>query len=314
MFLTKNFKIIITLFLIMLFEIKNLVAVENKILFKVDNEIITTIDIFEEIKFLKTFNPEMNSLSKEELFEISKNSILKNKIKKIEITNFVKELKVEDKFLLNIIKSKYPKISMNSLENFKNFLRDNNLNFEIIKEKLTIELIWNDFIYQKFNEKVVIDRNKIKNEILENPQKESQIEFLLSEITFSVNDKIDFQNKYQKVLLDIEKIGFKKAALIHSNSETAANGGAIGWINENNLNNNIKEIISKLPTGQFSKPIRTSSGYIIIKIDDKRESVSKFDLNKKIEEIVKFKTNDQLDQFSNMYFNKIKKDLIIYGL
>ena len=137
---------------------------------------------------------------------------------------------------------------------------------------------------------------------------------MLSEITFSINDKIDFQNKYQKVLLDIEKIGFKKAALIHSNSETAANGGAIGWINESNLNKNIKEIISKLQTGQFSKPIRTSSGFIIIKIDDKRESVSKFDLTKKIEEIIKFKTNDQLDQFSNMYFNKIKKDLIIYGL
>ena len=313
MCLIKKLKVLFIFFSLTL-SFQNLNALENRILFKVDNEIITTIDIFEEIKFLKTFNPEMNSLSKEELFEISKNSILRNKIKKIELTNFVKELKVEDKFLLNIIKSKYPKIGMNSLENFKNFLKDNNLNFEIIREKLTIELIWNDFIYQKFNEKVVIDRNKIKNEILQNPQKESQIELLLSEITFSINDKIDFQNKYQKVLLDIEKIGFKKAALIHSNSETAANGGAIGWINENNLNKNIKEIISKLQTGQFSKPIRTSSGFIIIKIDDKRESVSKFDLTKKIEEIIKFKTNDQLDQFSNMYFNKIKKDLKIYGL
>ena len=313
MCLIKKLKVIFIFFSLTL-SFQNLNALENRILFKVDNEIITTIDIFEEIKFLKTFNPEMNSLSKEELFEISKNSILRNKIKKIELTNFVKELKIEDKFLLNIIKSKYPKIGMNSLENFKNFLKDNNLNFEIIREKLTIELIWNDFIYKKFNEKVVIDRNKIKNEILQNPQKESQIELLLSEITFTVNDKIDFQNKYQKVLLDIEKIGFKKAALIHSNSETAANGGAIGWINENNLNKNIKEIISKLQTGQFSKPIRTSSGFIIIKIDDKRESVSKFDLTKKIEEIIKFKTNDQLDQFSNMYFNKIKKDLKIYGL
>ena len=314
MFLSKTLKVNFISLLIIFLVVKNAMAMENKILFKVDNEIITTIDIFEEIKFLKTFNQEMNNLSKEELFEISKNSILRNKIKKIEIMNFVKELKVEDQFLLNIIKSKYSKLGINSLENLKNFLRDNNLNFEIVREKLTIELIWNDLIYQKFSKKVVIDRNKIKNEILQNPQKESQIELLLSEITFSTNDKIDFQNKYQKVLLDIEKIGFKKSALIHSNSETAINGGEIGWINENNLNKNIKEIISKLQKGQFSKPIRTSSGFIIIKIDDKRESVSKFDLTKKIEEIIKFKTNDQLDQFSNMYFNKIKKDLIIYGL
>ena len=314
MFLSKTLKVNFISLLIIFLVVKNAMAMENKILFKVDNEIITTIDIFEEIKFLKIFNPEMNSLSKEELFEISKNSILRNKIKKIEIMNFVKELKVEDQFLLNIIKSKYSKLGINSLENLKNFLRDNNLNFEIVREKLTIELIWNDLIYQKFSKKVVIDRNKIKNQILKKPQKENEIELLLSEITFSVVDKIDFQNKYQKILLDIENIGFKKTALIHSNSETATNGGVIGWINESNLNKNIKEIISKLQAGQFSKPIRTSSGFIIIKIDDKRESVSKFDLTKKIEEIIKFKTNDQLDQFSNMYFNKIKKDLTIYGL
>ena len=314
MFLTKNFKIIITLFLIILFEIKNVVAVENKILFKVDNEIITTIDIFEEIKFLKSFNPEMNNLSKTELFEISKNSLLKNKIKKIEIMKFVKELKVEDKFLQNIIKHKYSKIGINSLENFKSFLKDNSLDFEVIREKLTTELIWNDLIYQKFNKKIVIDRDKIKNEILQNSQKENQIELLLSEISFSVNDKVDFQDKYQKILLDIENIGFKKTALVHSKSETATNGGVVGWVNENTLNKNIKKTISELQIGQISKPIRTSSGFIILKIDDKRESVLKLNLNEKIEEIIRFKTNDQLDQFSNIYFNKVKKDLIIYGL
>ena len=314
MFLTKNFKIIITLFLIILFEIKNVVAVENKILFKVDNEIITTIDIFEEIKFLKSFNPEMNNLSKTELFEISKNSLLKNKIKKIEIMKFVKEFKVEDKFLQNIIKNKYSKIGINSLENFKSFLKDNSLDFEVIREKLTTELIWNDLIYQKFNKKIVIDRDKIKNEILQNSQKENQIELLLSEISFSVNDKVDFQDKYQKILLDIENIGFKKTALVHSKSETATNGGVVGWVNENTLNKNIKKTISELQIGQISKPIRTSSGFIILKIDDKRESVLKLNLNEKIEEIIRFKTNDQLDQFSNIYFNKVKKDLIIYGL
>ena len=298
----------------MLFEIKNVVAVENKILFKVDNEIITTIDIFEEIKFLKSFNPEMNNLSKTELFEISKNSLLKNKIKKIEIMKFVKEFKVEDKFLQNIIKHKYSKIGINSLENFKSFLKDNSLDFEVIREKLTTELIWNDLIYQKFNKKIVIDRDKIKNEILQNSQKENQIELLLSEISFSVNDKVDFQNKYQKILLDIENIGFKKTALVHSKSETATNGGVVGWVNENTLNKNVKKTISELQIGQISKPIRTSSGFIILKIDDKRESVLKLNLNEKIEEIIRFKTNDQLDQFSNIYFNKVKKDLIIYGL
>ena len=314
MYFSKKLNILLFVLFFIFLNFKNLIAFENKILFKVDNEIITSIDIYEEIQFLKTFNPELENLKEKELFEISKNSILRDKIKKIEIMNFVKELKVDDKFLVQLIKNKYSKVGINSLDNFENYLKINNLNNKNFKEKLYIEIIWNDLIFQKFKNKVVIDKEKIKNEILQNPQKESQSELLLSEIVFDANSKIDFQNKYEKILLDIESLGFKKTAIIHSNSDTATNGGLIGWVKIDNLNQNIKEIISKLRQGQFSKPIRTSSGFIIIKIEDKKEYVSKFDLNEKVQEVIKFKTNEQLDQFSSMYFNKLKKDLIVYGL
>ena len=100
----KKIKNFFYIFIIIIFNIQNLNAIENKILFKVDNEIITTIDIYEEIRFLKTFNPEMNNLREKELFEISKNSILRDKIKKIELMNFVEELKVDDKFLIKFNK------------------------------------------------------------------------------------------------------------------------------------------------------------------------------------------------------------------
>ena len=314
MYLIKRFKVLLIISLIIFFNFKNLIAVENKILFKVNNEIITTIDIYEEMRFLKTFNPEMRNLRDTELFEISKDSILRDKIKKIEIMNYVNELKVDDKFILLLIKSRYSKINIDSLENFESFLNSNNLNIKNIKEKFYIEIIWNDLVFQKFKDKVIIDKEKIKNEILLNSQREHQIELLLSEITFNVNDKKDFQNKYEKILNDIKNIGFKKTAILHSNSDTATNGGLIGWIKEDNLNQNIKEVIYNLVPGEISKPIRTSSGFIIIKIDDKKKYVSKFNLEEKVEEVVKFKTNDQLDQFSSMYFNKLKKNLLIYGL
>ena len=307
-------RVLLIIFLILFLNIKISIALENKILFKVNNEIITTIDIFEEIKFLKSFNPEINDLNEKDLFEISKNSILRDKVKKIEIMNFVKELKVDDKFLLRFIKNKYSKIGINSLEKFEDYLINNNLNRNNITEKFYIEIIWNDLIFQKFKNKVVIDKEKIKNEILENPRKKRQKELLLSEITFSPNNKKNFQIKYEKILQDIESLGFKKTALIHSDSNTATNGGLIGWIKEDNLNKNIKGIISELSIGQFSKPIRTSSGFIIIKIEDEKEYETNFNLNKRVDEAILFKTNNQLDQFSGMYFNKIKKDLVIYGL
>jgi len=306
-------KFIIILFLICL-NIENSYTFENKILFKVENEIITTIDIYEEIKFLKKFNPEVNSLNETDLLEISKNSILKDKIKKIEIMNFVKKLKVDDKFLLQLIKNRYSKLNINTLEEFENFLEQNNLNSALIREKFTIELIWNDLIYQKFYKKIIINKEQIKNDIINSPQKEKQKELLLSEIVFTRSNKIDFKNKYEKILSDIEKIGFKKAALIHSEASTASNGGLIGWVKVNNLNKKIKQVISKLKPGQFSEPVRTSSGFIIIKIEEEKEYVSKLNLEDKVKEIVIFKTNEQLDQFSNMYFNKLKKDFTIYDL
>ena len=314
MLLAKKIKLYVIVIFTIILNIQNLTAFENKILFKIDNEIVTTIDIYEEIKFLKVFNPEINSLSDVELFEISKNSLIKDKIKKIEIMKFVKELKVDDKFLLKLVEKKYSRLNINSIKNFEKYLKKENLNIEIVKKKFIIELMWNDLIYQKFSKKVVIDKERIKNEISQNSQKKFQKEFLLSEIVFNVTNKDEFNNKYQKILLDIEKIGFKKTALIHSNSDTATNGGLIGWVKEVNLNKSLKKIISELKPGQFSKPVRTSSGFIIIKVDEEKEYVSKFNLADKIDEIIRFKTNEQLNQFSNMYLNKLKKNLIIYGL
>ena len=314
MYLAIKLKVISFIIILTIFQIQHSNGLENRILFKIDNEIITSIDIYEEIKFLKIFNPEVNSLNDSELFEISKNSIIKDKVKKIEILNFVQDLKVEDKFFLRLIKIKYPNKNINSIKNFENYLKDNDLNIDIIREKFTIELIWNDIIYQKFGAKIVINKDKIKEEILQSQQNEIQKELLLSEIIFDVANKVEFKDKYEKILSDIEKVGFKNAALIHSNSDTASSGGVIGWVKEENLNKNLKNIISKLEPGQFSKPIRTSSGFIIIQLDDKKEYQTKLNLDKKIEEIIRFKRNEQLNQFSSMYLNKIKKNYTIYGL
>ncbi|MDC2985630.1 peptidylprolyl isomerase [Candidatus Pelagibacter sp.] len=314
MYLAIKLKVISFIIILTIFQIQHSNGLENRILFKIDNEIITSIDIYEEIKFLKIFNPEVNSLNDAELFEISKNSIIKDKVKKIEILNFVQDLKVEDKFFLRLIKIKYPNKNINSIKNFENYLEDNDLNIDIIREKFTIELIWNDIIYQKFGAKIVINKDKIKEEILQSQQNEIQKELLLSEIIFDVANKVEFKDKYEKILSDIEKVGFKNAALIHSNSDTASSGGVIGWVKEENLNKNLKNIISKLEPGQFSKPIRTSSGFIIIQLDDKKEYQTKLNLDEKIEEIIRFKRNEQLNQFSSMYLNKIKKNYTIYGL
>ena len=310
----NNFKILSLILFLIFFNYQKLQSLENKILLKIDNDIITTFDIYEEIKFLKLFNPQLNNLSENKIFEISKNSILKDRIKRIEILKFVKEIKVDDRFLVKLIKNRYSEIGLNSLDSFENYLSKNNLDVDKVKEKISTELIWNDIIFQKFNSKVSVDREEIKKNILENPQKKTQEKLLLSEITFNVDKKVDFEKKSKKIFDDIEKTGFKNAALIHSESSTASNGGLIGWVKFDNINNSIKTEISNLNIGQYSKPVRTSSGFIIVKIEDKKVDKIDINLNREIEEMIRFKTNEQLDQFSNIYFNKIKKDLTIHEL
>ena len=190
----KFLRVILITLLFLIHNFKNLQAIENKILFKIDNDIITTIDIYEEIKFLKVFNPQINNLSDKELFEISKSYILRDIIKKIEISKYVDEIKVADKFLLQLIKKKYSKIGIDSIDSFESYLKNNDLNIDLIKKKFAIELIWNDLILQKFNSKIIIDKEKIKKEILKNPKK-IQKEILLSEIVFSISKKSEYKKK-----------------------------------------------------------------------------------------------------------------------
>ena len=77
-------KILTISFSILLICIKS-IALENKILFKIDSEIITTADINSEANYLKILNKNMNSLGQNQIFEIAKNSLIRDKIKKNEI-------------------------------------------------------------------------------------------------------------------------------------------------------------------------------------------------------------------------------------
>jgi len=300
-------------FLILTLNFCNLQAFENKILFKIDNEIITTIDIYQEVKFLKIFNPRINELNDDEQLVVSKNSIIRDKIKKIEILKLVKEIKVEEKYLMSLLKKKYSQIEFSSMVNFENYLQENDLNVKVIKEKFAIELIWNDLVFKKYNSKISIDKKKIKSEVLNKPKKNLR-ELSISEIVFNVSKKSEFEKKYEQILKDIELTGFKNAALIHSESDTASIGGYIGWIREDNLNENIRKKISNLKKGKFSKPILTSLGFLIIKVEDEKKYEIDLNLDKEIADLIQFKTNEQLNQFSRLYFNKVKKNVIFNEL
>jgi len=281
---------------------------ENKILFKINNEIITTVDLINEIKYLKMFNKKLDDIEQEKLYELSKNSIIRNKLKKIELSKHLEKIEIEKKYLDNIISNFYKKNNFENLQSFKNFVLENNLTISFIEQKITIESIWNQFIFQKYINDVKIDREEIRKNIIKN---NFQNEYLISEIVFNLKTDENLKEKFKIIKNDIDNKSFETAAFIHSISDTANQSGKVGWIKENSLNPKIKLSVSKIKKGSYTDPIVVPGGFVILKINDKKIVKVADNVENEIELIVKTKTQEQLNQFSNIYLNKIQKNTII---
>ena len=311
-FLSFKYKFsIFFIIFIFIFMFNQLFAMENKILFKIEKKIITTQDILNEVNYLKLINSEFKSFDNNKIYVIAKNSLIREIIKENELKRIFKKVEIKENFIEQFIIDYFSKFKINSINELKQILEQNNLNLDNIKKKITIQIMWNDLIFEKFSKNVKINKDIIKKEI---SLKKTQEEYLISEIVFSVNNKKDLKNKFEKIKIDIKENNFSKAAIIHSISETSINGGKIGWVTENSLSLKIKDAFNKLKIGDITKPIRIPGAFIILKIEDKRNIELELDFNKEFNRIVKRKTNEQLNQFSNIYFNKIKKDVKVNEL
>ena len=307
----NKFKIIFFGALYSLIFFSNISAIENKILFKVNNEIITSMDILTEIKYLEIINKDFKKASKKQGFEIAKRSLIREKIKEIELKRIFKEIKVEDKFLNDLLIDYFKSINIKTISDFEKYFILLDINPNLIKKKISLEVMWNKLIFNKFKQSVKIDRELIKKELSSSSK---QKEFLLSEILFNISENEKIDKKIDLLEKEIKDKGFSQAALIYSISDTASKGGQLGWVKETIMSSKIKKIVKKIKIGNYSKPIVVPGGFLILSIEDIREVENDFDLNTEINKIIKEKTNDQLNQFSNIYFKKIKKDVAINEL
>ena len=298
------------IFLIVLFFYNNNGScLENKIQVKIENQIITSVDINNEYKYLLALNPNIKNSKKEDIINLSKRSIIQEKIKKIEIEKNFNNPKIPQKILEQILKNVYSRIGINNLNDFKEYLRINDVNFEDVKNKLETEALWNELILIKFSSKVKINEEYLKN-IIQNNNKFIK-SYLMSEISFEILNLTDLDNKFLEISNSIKKEGFDFAALKYSISPTSNIGGKLDWINENSLNKNVKEAIKDLKINEFSKPITVPGGFLILQINDIKNTKIEVDADKELKKLVDFEKNNQLNQYSKIYFNKIKKDLDI---
>jgi|ETNmetMinimDraft_23_1059889.scaffolds.fasta_scaffold41870_2 peptidyl-prolyl cis-trans isomerase SurA len=279
-----------------------------KIELQIGNEILTNIDFLNEKNYLIALNNNLKTLPKNQLKKISKESLIREKIKKIELLKFY-DFEKADKYSDQLLSDFYKRLNFKNKDDFNSYLISYNLNISDIREKLKIETLWNEMIFQKYNNQIKIDKEKIKTKIKN--QKKILKEYNLSEILFQLKSGEKLLDKYNLILQNIENSGFKNSANIFSISDSSKFGGEIGWINQNQLNDNLLREIENLNINKLTKPIQTSNGYLIIKLNNKREKEKELDFERTFKQMITEEKNRQLNQFSLIYFNKIKQNIFI---
>ena len=300
----------IFLILIFLFNVNNLHAVQSKIVYKIKNEIITNVDIKNEFNYLLALNNELKNLENERIFNIATKSIIREKVKKIELTKAFKDLKIDDQYFKLIIEMMYSNLNLKSLQEFKNYLKTYDVKFSKVKEKVIIDALWNQLIIKKYNSQINIDVEKIKREINSSKTLTSK-SYLLSEIVYEIQSKEEINVKYNVIKKSIKEVGFENTVLIYSVSDSSSRSGKIGWVNDKSLSKLIMDNISNIEINEISRPIKISGGVLILKLDDIREDQIEVNAEEELKKIINYQKSEQLNQYSKIYFNKLKKNLDI---
>ena len=296
--------------IIFFFNLNKVYASDVFIEFKIENEVITNIDINKEKNYLIALNNNLKNISKKQLYEISKKSVINETIKKKEILNYF-DLEKAELVMDVIIADFYKQLGFKNKEEFKNYLQNYQVSINFVREKLKIEALWNELIFNKFKSQISIDENKIKSKIKQNLVENKIEELNLSEIIYDLKQGEQIEEKYKKILNIIKKSGFANTANLYSISESAKFGGKIGWIKKNQLSKNILNNLQNLSSEKISKPIAVNNGYLIIKINEKRLIEKKININNELKYAIQQEKNRQLNQFSLIYFNKIKKNVLL---
>jgi peptidyl-prolyl cis-trans isomerase SurA len=303
--MNKNKKLIILVFLLIFFNSKLFAITNIFVVYKVENEIITNIDIENESRYLLALNDQLNNLSGEKILEIAKDSILKETIKKIELLKYF-ELNQKNPFLEKVIKDFYLKLEMNNRKEFQNYLNTYDLLIEEVKKKIEVETTWNQLVYEKYINQINIDEEKLKQKIKIKKISQKKRLYSLTEIVFEKKQDQSLSDKIKKIDESIKEIGFKNTANIYSISDSSKFGGSIGWVEEKNLSDKLSEKLEKLKIGEHTQPFLIGSSYLMLKIEDIKNEKIQVDEKKELEKMIAFEKDRQLKQFSKIYFNKVK--------
>ena len=306
-------KFILFLFLLLIISFKSSTAENFYIVYKINNEIITNSDIEKEYRYLVSLNNQLKNLEKQKIIELSKESALREKIKKIELIKYF-DLKTINIDIDNYLENFYRNLNIKNKKEFEEYLQSNNISLNYVRKKIEIEILWNQLIYDRYIGQINIDRNQLKEKVKKLISTKKQKKYSLSEILFDIENNSNFEKKLENINQSISEIGFKNTANIYSISDSSKFGGRIGWIEEQKLSTKILEQLKALEVGQYTSPVQVGSSFLILKIEEIKYENAIINEDEELNKMIQFETSKQLDQFSKIFYEKIKINSFINEL
>ena len=289
--------------IIFLFFIVNYVNASDEfelLIGTVDEQALTSYELNQRIKILiNTLQLEDNIGNRDKVRESALEKLIEDKLKiseakKLEITISDSEL---DLFL-----SKVFKFPVEKKIEFSNFLNDQGIDEDIVREQARAELLWNKIINQRFAGFITVSELEINEEKKIYENNIGSMQFNFSEILVNKNEsKKNALKKIQQIkqLLD-QDTKFSTVASRFSDSPTRLQGGVLGWIFSSQLDNLTRVSLEDMLVGQTSKIIEMENNYKIIKLNNKRIYGQK---GNKEYDIINFsspKNNDNFIKFMNL--------------
>ena len=301
--------LIINFFIIFAFYTNLEAKLQNRILLKVNNEIITSKDLELEIRLINYLNKgtlkkrDIDSLQKIGIQSLIKKTIKEEEIKRYAFNRFSEkdlELKLESIQKSLALSNRDLKISLKKI----------GLSYEHLKKKIILELKWNGLIFDIYKNNLAISENEIREELKNLQSKANYREFLLSEISIKHNPGTKDKDT-RNLIKSIKKKGFSETAKTLSISESSENGGNLGWISENQLNDEIMNLIKNGKKGSLTEFLITTENILILKINDIRSKKIDLDLKKITKQIINKKKHELLERYSATHFQKLRNNALI---
>jgi peptidyl-prolyl cis-trans isomerase SurA len=278
--------------------------------YKVNNQIITNADIEKEYLYLTSLNNQLKSLDKPRVLKISRESALREKIKKIELAKYF-DLKKLDLNIDVYLENFYENLNIKNESEFEQYLKGNNMSLDYVKTKIQIEILWNQLIYDRYFFQINIDKDELRKKLDEANNKMNQKVYSLSEILFDKENNSSFKKKLEDINQSINEIGFNNTANIYSVSDSSKFGGKIGWVEEKKLSKKIIQELESLETHQYTAPIQMGASFLILKIEEIKYQKAEINEDEELNKMIQFETSKQLEQFSKIFYKKIKINSII---